>query len=238
MRTLSTLDATAIVATSAALAQRVEERFPGSGLAAVAGELHRVAQSVQQRAVDIARPRIALRIVVAGVICLLVVILVAGPWYARIPSSFALPELVQVSEAALNLIVLIGGAVFFLVTVERRLQRQRVLAAIHELRALAHIIDMHQLSKDPQRVLEPKFVLTPSSPQTRFDAFALSRYLDYCGEMFSLTGKLAALYTVQLDDPVIVAAVNDIETLTTGLSRKVWQKIVLLHSRRSLADGA
>lgn len=237
MRTLSTLDANAIVATSAALANRIEERFPGSGLAAVARELHQVSQTVQQRAVDIARPRIALRIVVASVICLLVVILIAGPLYAQIPNSFALPELVQVSEAALNLIVLIGGAVFFLATVERRLQRQRVLAAIHELRALAHIIDMHQLSKDPQRVLQPKFVLTPSSPKASFDAFALSRYLDYCGEMFSLTGKLAALYTMQLDDPVIIAAVNDIETLTTGLSRKVWQKIVLLHSRRSIADG-
>lgn len=236
MRSLSTLDAEAIVATSDALARRVEERFPGSGLAAVARELHDVSKTVQQRAVAIAKPRVALRIAVAAVICLLVVILIAGPLYAQIPNSFALPELVQVSEAALNLIVLTGGAAFFLATVERRLQRQRVLAAIHELRALAHIIDMHQLAKDPQRVLQAKFILTASSPKESFDAFALSRYLDYCGEMLSLTGKLAALYSMQLDDPAIISAVNDIETLTTGLSRKVWQKIVLLNSRRTNVD--
>jgi len=60
--------------------------------------------------------------------------------------------------------------------------------------------------------------------------FELSRYLDYCSEMFSLIGKLAAVYTEHLDDPDIVAAVNEVEALTTGLSRKVWQKIMILQS--------
>jgi len=236
MEPAAKLDAEAIVTTIAALSGRIDERFPGSGLSAVGHELLSVSRTTQQRALEIARPRIGLRAGVAALLAVLIAVIVAAPINASMPNSFAVSELVQVSEAAINLLVLIGGAVFFLVTVERRMRRAQVLAAVHELRGLAHVIDMHQLAKDPQRILQPEYLVTPSSPVIAFDAFELSRYLDYCSEMFSLTGKLAALYGMQLDDPVIVAAVNDVETLTTGLSRKVWQKIVLLHSRSRITD--
>jgi hypothetical protein len=58
--------------------------------------------------------------------------------------------------------------------------------------------------------------------------FELIRYLDYCSEMLSLTGKLAALYMQNMRDPVIIDAVTEIEELTTNLSRKIWQKIMIL----------
>jgi len=57
-----------------------------------------------------------------------------------------------------------------------------------------------------------------------------SEYLDYCSEMLSLIGKLAALYVQKFDDPVALAAVNEVEDLTTGLSRKIWQKIMILNA--------
>lgn len=60
--------------------------------------------------------------------------------------------------------------------------------------------------------------------------FELNRYLDYCSEMLALTGKVAALYVQRFEDPQAVAAVNDIETLTSGLSRKIWQKIMMLNA--------
>ena len=62
--------------------------------------------------------------------------------------------------------------------------------------------------------------------------FELTRYLDYCSEMLSLTNKLAALYAQHLPDPVIIYAVNDIEQLTTNLSSKIWQKITILDTGR------
>ena len=58
--------------------------------------------------------------------------------------------------------------------------------------------------------------------------FELTRYLDYCSEMLSLTGKLAAVYAQNLPDPVVIDAVYDIESLTTDLSQKIWQKITIL----------
>jgi hypothetical protein len=43
-----------------------------------------------------------------------------------------------------------------------------------------------------------------------------------------LIGKVAALYVQGFPDPVALAAVDDIENPTTSLSRKIWQKIVIL----------
>ena len=56
---------------------------------------------------------------------------------------------------------------------------------------------------------------------------ALARYLDYCSEMLSLTGKVAALYVQNFEDGVALQAVNEIEDLTTGLSGKIWQKLTI-----------
>ena len=58
----------------------------------------------------------------------------------------------------------------------------------------------------------------------------LIRYLDYCSEMLSLIGKIAALYVQKFDDPVALVAVNEVEELTTSLSRKIWQKIMILNA--------
>ncbi len=112
-------------------------------------------------------------------------------------------------------------------TIEIRIKRTRALAALHELRIIAHAIDMHQLTKD-LNAMHFKGIVTPSSPKREMTSFELMRYLDYCSEMLSLTGKVAALYVLDFSDSVVTSAVNDIETLTTGLSRKIWQKIMII----------
>ena len=53
----------------------------------------------------------------------------------------------------------------------------------------------------------------------------VERYLDYCSEMLSLVGKTAALCAEESRDSLILETVSTIETLTVGLSRKIWQKI-------------
>jgi hypothetical protein len=95
---------------------------------------------------------------------------------------------------------------------------------------------MHQLTKDPTSVL--KAGATKSSPKRDLSPYELMRYLDYCTEMLSLTGKLAALYMQGLRDPVVIQAVNEIEELTTNLSRKMWQKIMILRSAIDAAELA
>lgn len=94
-------------------------------------------------------------------------------------------------------------------------------------RSLVRIVDMHQLTKDPDTVLRERKV-TASSPTRALTPFELGRYLDYCSELLSVTSKVAALYAQQLEDPVILDAVNEVESLTVGLSAKIWQKLVIL----------
>jgi len=86
---------------------------------------------------------------------------------------------------------------------------------------------MHQLTKDPDRIDSPHLD-TASSPTRRLTSAELGRYLDYCSELLSLLSKIAALHVQHVIDPVTLAAVNEIEALTTGLSGKIWQKITLL----------
>ena len=222
------LDPARIVSTIHALRNRIHERFPGSGLSGVADELRRVGDATMARVRWVARPNLPLRVaawLLAGVIVVLVVavVRVVRPAGQQLPLS----EFLQALEAGLNDVLLIGAALFFVVTVEARIKRRRALGFLRELRALAHIVDMHQLTKDPATLLHPER-RTPSSPPRAMSRYELARYLDYCSELLALDGKLAALYAQHFDDPVVLSAVDELERLTTALSGKVWQKLSIL----------
>ena len=141
---------------------------------------------------------------------------------------FQFTTFIAVLESGLNDLVMLSLGIFFLVTFETRIKRKRALEAIHELRSIAHVIDMHQLTKDPDRQVRGEGEDTEHSPKSELTTFELRRYLDYCAEMLSLTGKVATLYLRDFEDGEAIAAVNEIEDLTTGLSRKIWQKIMIL----------
>ncbi len=222
------LDPALIVTTAGALRQRISERFPDSGLSQVAGELLLVARETTSRIEALRRPRWGLRIAIGALIGLIIAVALLAVSRLSLPGSFtALSDFFQILESAINDVVFMGIAIAFLVTIEGRLRRHRALKALHELRSLVHIVDMHQLTKDPDQVAGGR-ADTPSSPSRVLTPFELGRYLDYCSELLSVTSKVAALYAQQLEDPVVLSAVNEVETLTTGLSGKIWQKLVIL----------
>jgi len=224
------LDSEKIIDTIATLVQIIDERFPASGLARVCRELLAIANESHERSAWIAKPQRPLRVLIGTLIVIMVGGLIFIVAKATWPStSFDLILLVQVSEAAMNVFILLSAAILFLATAESRIKRGKALSAIHELRALAHVIDMHQLTKDPEQLLARE-VENDSSPRKTMTPTELMRYLDCCSEMLSLIGKLSALYVQKFDDPVALAAVNEVETLTTGLSRKIWQKIMILNA--------
>ena len=49
--------------------------------------------------------------------------------------------------------------------------------------------------------------------------------------------KVAALYVQGFPDAQAVSAVDDVEDLTTGLSRKIWQKIMILENAAATDAG-
>lgn len=222
------LDADKVVETLDSLYARVAARFPASGLAAVCGRLADTAHRTADRAHRIARPYLFLRLLVALIVLAGIGLEAALVWRLDWSAVIRAKEgfgLAQGLESAANLALLSGAAAWFLASLERRWKQQRVQKALHELRSFCHVIDMHQLTKDPTVLLGPRTAVSPKREMTNFQ---LSRYLDYCAEMLALTAKLAALYAGESDDPVIVSAVNDIETLASDLGRKIWQKIMIL----------
>jgi hypothetical protein len=229
-----TLDGQRLEHTIRVLSRRIETRFPDSGLLRLNQQLLRIAEHARERAAWIGRPIPALRAASVALVLLIVAGLAATVATLRSPrEGFELVAFVQVLESGINDVVLIGAGVFFLLTLETRIKRHRALGAIHELRVMAHLIDMHQLTKDPEWVLE-RGRETGVLPPRRMTAFELSRYLDYCSEMLALTGKLAALYIQDFEDSVALAAVNEVEDLSNGLSRKIWQKLMILHGVQAI----
>jgi hypothetical protein len=185
------------------------------------------------RARRIGRRHILLRLLVlvlwAGGIALFVWILNQIDFSRTSTSTDSLYSVFQGIEALANMVVLLGAALLFLVTIEQRLKRRRALRALHELRAIVHVIDMHQLTKDPSAGVVVGGN-TPSSPARTLKPFELSRYLDYCSEMMSLASKIAVMFAQSFPDPIVTEAVSDIERIASGLSQKIWQKIIIIDS--------
>lgn len=216
------LDPSHIVKTIERLQQRIDTRFPGAGLGRVCGELLATAHKSSAQAAKLAERNWPLRISVGAILALGLAAQIAAAKFLHLERFEASIGLLESLEAAVNLLILFGGAAWFLLTLEERLKRQRALDALHELRSLAHVIDMHQLTKDPTALVHER------APPRAMTAFQLTRYLDYCAEMLALIGKLAALYAERVRDPVVIETVTEIENLTTGLARKIWQKVSLI----------
>ncbi|MGA7804030.1 hypothetical protein [Bradyrhizobium sp.] len=169
-----TLAADEIIATLARLEQRIGERFPGAGLARVCAELTEIARQTHRRSGEIARPNLWLRSIVG-------IILVAGAallafvgvkLWSNTKTSDDLYGTLQGIDAGFNILVLMGAALFFLFNIEEMIKRRRALKALHELRSIIHVIDMHQLTKDPSTkasVNQP----TTSSPKRSLTPYVL-----------------------------------------------------------------
>ena len=218
-----------IVETGERLRDRITERFPKANLGRVAVELVEVARKHAERSAAIRKPSAVIRCVgVIGLLLVLAVLVLAvQAVHPTFQDNWPLREVLSAVEATVATTVFLGAGVVFVWNLDGRQKRARCLDAIHEMRAMAHIVDMHQLTKDPDRVVHPGGD-TKSSPKRTMNRLELVRYFDYCSEMLSLIGKVAALYVQGFSDPVALQAVDDIENLTTSLSRKIWQKIMIL----------
>ena len=222
------LQPTNVVDTIERLERRIAERFPNASLRQVAAELIVMAREAADRAQRIGRPYIPLRVVqwVLMACCLGII-----GWVVRqvrlSDDVFKLIDFAQTMDGLISCLAALGGLSLFVFSWELRLKRRQALTALHELRSMAHIVDMHQLTKDPERLLQGG-PATPSSPQRTMTPFELGRYLDYSSEMLSMISKTAAIYVQEFPDSVALDAVNEITSLTNGLSRNIWQKIMLL----------
>ncbi len=229
-----TLDEHEVINSAIKLKNRVAERFPQRGLTREASRLGEYAHALAKEARSLARRNIAADVAI-GALTLLgfagtVFILARIPWieiqFAKQQEFF---QAMQGVSAAIHVAVSVGLVVFFVASRETRLKRKKALQGLHSLRAFAHVVDIHQMNKDPAAIAA-NLPRTRSSPDRDLTPRELLRYLNYCSEMLSVISKFAALYAQNFRDPVVLEAVNDIEELTSLLSNKIWQKIMVLNT--------
>ncbi len=246
------------------LQKRIQERFPDRNLHHVCARLVTVAEADMVRIKKLSGFRLlapllqtlSAVLVVAGLVFLGVMLWPSLTQLDAMGEGYRL-AVMQGIDAFVAVLAVGVGAAYLLATLDSRRVRAGVLKDLHELRSMAHIIDMHQLTKDPVKILNAEaeaaqnagqsagqsrwgalaYSPTASSPERRMSAFELTRYLDYCTEMLALIGKIAALYAEDVREPVIIQTVNDVEQLTSTLSQKIYQKIMIIHNDADIATN-
>ncbi len=217
--------------TVAQLERRIHARFGERGLTKAVRDLGQLVDRVQTEAgeshVRLRRTTLAARAAGITIVAATLFALVFSLRSAVIEGLAHTADWVPLIESVVNELVFAAIAVLFLWAMPERLERRALLRLLHRLRSLAHVIDMHQLSKDPEQV-SPTYVPTAESARHGLDADQMYHYLNYCSEMLSLTAKTAALCAEHSTDGVVLETISTIETLTTELSNKIWQKISLL----------
>ena len=225
------LDAPTVIATIDQLEGRIRARFADRGLPKAAAELRSAATEVSELGVHL-RGRLRVLRWTARAASVLValgmaLVLIVAARDADLSGSVRSVDWVALVESTIQTLVFGGLTLLFLNALPDRLERRHLLRRLHRLRSLAHVIDMHQLTKDPER-LRSDFEPTDATVAVDLTRAEMQHYLGYCSELLALVGKVAALCAEDSQDGLILETVSDIENLTNGMSRKIWQKISLL----------
>ena len=206
------LDPKKLQDTAHQLATWISTEFKNSGLSRVAVEIEKITREAVDRAEKIRGPNYFIR---SGIALLLLVTVVSIGWGCYHATQKEILSWFDMSKPAAWPICL---AIIFLVTLEIRWKRVKAIKAVHELRAIAHIIDMHQLGKDHEI---DKFRDNPNKFRAK-----VTEYLHACTALLALVSKIGELYVENFEDTVAVDAVAQFEGVCNGLNSKIWQKII------------
>lgn len=236
---LEKLESPHVLATVRRLESRITARFPERNLVQVATELGALIEEIAgtgprlRRRVTLAR--LVSWILMAALVVLVITLFVWAVVDSKGNQTFNQPgTLLPLLDSTINDVVFAGLAVFFLYSLPDRLVRADTLRLLHRLRSVAHIIDMHQLTKDPERLRASYEPTSASMPTVDvLPAEDMIHYFDYCSELLSLVGKAAALCAEESQDSVVLDTVSTVEDLTVELSQKIAQKITLVNELSS-----
>lgn len=212
------LDPARIIETAENLAREVGEKLPGSSLAGLAVKLLHVAHATEERARRARRPIYAIRVLSLLAISASLLAL----WYLlrHIHARWEFGTITEVFEAAdagFNLLILLAGALWFLITIENRIKRRKALMYIEELREFLHVIDVTQLFYTP-------LVYNPDPAAARTSATFDYTYFLFCTQMLAVISNLAPLYTRGAAGDSILRAASEVEMLANAITVKLLSK--------------
>ena len=222
------IDSDKLTGTISKLKDRIEQKFPGSSLLEQCRKTLAIAGKAKERVAWIAKPHPGLRLALLAVILVLIgAILYIAKIIKYDESQLELTRFLQALQAGIQDVIYVSLAIFFIVQFEIIILRRRAVKSIHELRVLAHIIDLLHLTKDDNIIFKIGEQGDKSGPRAMTTS-ELKYYLSYCAELLSYTSKIAVLYAQTVNDHVVAASVNEIENLTTSLSSKIWLKMQVI----------
>ena len=183
------LDPARIIETAENLAREVGEKLPGSSLAGLAVELAQIAHETDERTLRARRPIYAIRVIslLAVSVSLLALWYLLGHIHTRWEFG-TITEVFEAADAGFNLLILLAGALWFLITIENRIKRRKALLFIEELREFIHVIDVTQLYYTPA-------VYNPDHETTRTSVSFDYTYFLFCTQMLAIISNLAPLYS-------------------------------------------
>lgn len=219
------LDGAEVTRTVEEVRDRIVGRWSADrGLAKVADDLAQLSRQVDAdtdaSAHRVRAVRWGARVVGVVILALAVLALVLAAQDVARGSATHATDWLPLLESTINNLVYAAIAVLFLWWLPDRVARRTLLALLHRMRSTAHVIDMHQLRK---RIPGPD---EPGVPMLTTEE--LRDYYQFCTKLLSLVGKTAALCAEHSADQTVLATVQSIETLTTEMSVKIWEKIGVL----------
>ena len=183
------LDPSRITQTAENLALRVSEGLPESTLAGLAVELAGVARATEERTRQASRPIYALR----AASLLAIGASFSGLWYLvdHIHARWefgTIPEVFESADAGFNLLLLLAGALRFLITLEARVDARGHSRSSGSCAEFIHVIDVTQLYFTPDL-----YKVAPAASRSSMNLDYT--YLLFCTQMLAVISNLAPLYT-------------------------------------------
>jgi hypothetical protein len=228
------IDPERLITTLLELEQRLAVVFPDRSLPKLCLELGGIARDARSRVAKLQQPNWPLRaapLVVLGLVAVVVAQFMNGTTVAKDMTEVGRAFKTLVEHLGLPIAVTTAPLPVFAVawsvlSLESLWKRRAALRHLHELRSIIHVIDMHQLAKDPRTAKDGAVVDGMTGDE-------LMLYLESCSELMSLSAKIAALYADGSSDPVVIDTVSDLGQITSNLSNKIWQKVNIVE--RNLA---
>jgi hypothetical protein len=221
--------------TAERLVERIHSRFGDDDLTNIARQVLDVATMSERRIARALRVGFFIRLLTWPVVIAVGIGIAA--WIKSLHLAIQVNDagdLAQSLDSVLQLMLVVGAGGWFLLSIGTKVQRRSLFKALQELHALAQIIDLVQLDKDPDRLHFSSEQRTAKSPTLgkANTAFLLSRYLDYCSELLSVLGKISCLYRERVSDEAVLSRLGDFERLANQLRSSIGSKMVLItHSQ-------
>jgi hypothetical protein len=213
------LDPSRIVGTADNLARRVGEKFPESNLAGLAVELAGIARVTDERTRRARSPNHVIRVacVVAILVSLLGLLFLVRHIHARWEFG-TITEVLEAADGGVNILIVLAGGLWFMITFEARVKRKQALAFIGELLEFVQLIDVTQLYHTPE------FYTSEHSPGGAAPRFDDNTYLLFCTEMLAVIGNLAPLYNRGNMDDSVWRAASDVVMLANSIEGRLLSK--------------